>query len=339
MTAILLALASSSAHLIRAPGARAGAAAAPTFESKLKHFAAAAELPALRTEAARLESEMQSSVEEQDFAAAATLRDQLSDLRQKDPAFLASNLRERLEVLVRRESYGEAATTRDQLLVLRRFQPQYQLAGLWKGAAPRRARERTPRPRVQNGGSRLSRVLLLRRGVSQPRRGDRQDPLRGRHPRRSQGGTRTPRPAVSFAPLTAFSSPLARPPSPRPSPQMTGDEHVPAGETTFRADLTTPWQEGASVEEIDEEELVGVRVEVVSVGSDGSEQREVERYHGEGRVAARGFQHAHYVPGQLILVEPDTIGFLWQQMGIFVVFNREQDGPGEMMIEQRAVDA
>jgi len=121
--------------------------------------------------------------------------------------------------------------------------------------------------------------------------------------------------------------------------KMTGDEHVPAGETTFRADLTTPWQEGASVEEIDEEELVGVRVEVVSVGSDGSEQREVERYHGEGRVAARGFQHAHYVPGQLILVEPDTIGFLWQQMGIFVVFNREQDGPGEMMIEQRAVDA
>ena len=70
-----------------------------------------------------------------------------------------------------------------------------------------------------------------------------------------------------------------------------------------------------------------------------AEQREVERYHGEGRVAARGFQHAHYVPGQLILVEPDTIGFLWQQMGIFVVFNREQDGPGEMMIEQRAVDA
>jgi len=136
MTAILLALASSSAHLIRAPGARAGAAAAPTFESKLKHFAAAAELPALRTEAARLESEMQSAVEEQDFAAAATLRDQLSDLRQKDPAFLASNLRERLEVLVRRESYGEAATTRDQLLVLRRFQPQYQLAGLWKGVYP-----------------------------------------------------------------------------------------------------------------------------------------------------------------------------------------------------------
>ena len=347
---VLLTLLPASGHLvgggrhpasrIRAPGARAdGAAAAPTFESKLRHFAPAADLPALRTEAARLENDLQSAVEEQDFAAAAMLRDDISQLRQKDPAFLASNLRERLEALVRRESYGEAATTRDQLLVLRRFQPQYQLAGLWKGAAPRRARERTPRPRVQNGGSRLSRVLLLRRGVSQPRRGDRQDPLRGRHPRRSQGGARTPRPAVSFAPLTAFSSPLARPPSPRPSPQMTGDEHVPAGETTFRADLTTPWQEGASVEEIDEEELVGVRVEVVSVGSDGSEQREVERYHGEGRVAARGFQHAHYVPGQLILVEPDTIGFLWQQMGIFVVFNREQDGPGEMMIEQRAVDA
>uniref|UniRef100_A0A7S3X1Q2 UVR domain-containing protein n=1 Tax=Emiliania huxleyi TaxID=2903 RepID=A0A7S3X1Q2_EMIHU len=283
----LLTLLPASGHLvgggrhpasrIRAPGARAdGAAAAPTFESKLRHFAPAADLPALRTEAARLENDLQSAVEEQDFAAAAMLRDDISQLRQKDPAFLASNLRERLEVLVRRESYGEAATTRDQLLVLRRFQPQYQLAGLWKGVYP-------------NHGEATVKIHY-------------------------EGDT-----------LVAV--------------KMTGDEHVPAGETTFRADLTTPWQEGASVEEIDEEELVGVRVEVVSVGSDGSEQREVERYHGEGRVAARGFQHAHYVPGQLILVEPDTIGFLWQQMGIFVVFNREQDGPGEMMIEQRAVDA
>ena len=119
---------------------------------------------------------------------------------------------------------------------------------------------------------------------------------------------------------------------------MTGDEHVPAGETTFRADLTTPYQEPAAVEAV-EEDLVGVRVEVVSVGSDGtSQQREVERYQGEGRIAARGFQHAHYVPGQLFLMDNDVIGFLWLQLGTFVVFNRVQDGPDEM-IERRAVDA
>jgi len=282
----LLTLLPASGHLvgggrhpasrIRAPGARAdGAAAAPTFESKLRHFAPAADLPALRTEAARLENDLQSAVEEQDFAAAAMLRDDISQLRQKDPAFLASNLRERLEVLVRRESYGEAATTRDQLLVLRRFQPQYQLAGLWKGNYP-------------NHGEATIKIHY-------------------------EGDT-----------LVAV--------------KVTGDEHVPAGETTFRADLTTPYQEPAAVEAV-EEDLVGVRVEVVSVGSDGtSQQREVERYQGEGRIAARGFQHAHYVPGQLFLMDNDVIGFLWLQLGTFVVFNRVQDGPDEM-IERRAVDA
>lgn len=108
--------------------------------------------------------------------------------------------------------------------------------------------------------------------------------------------------------------------------KVTGDEHVPAGETTFRADLTTPFTEPSTSFEAPDEDLVGVRVEVVSVGSDGSsQQREVERYQGDGRIAARGFQHAHYVPGQLFLMDTDVIGFLWLQLGTFVVFNRVPD--------------
>ena len=93
------------------------------------------------------------AVDEQDFAAAAMLRDDLLELRARAPAHVAQTLRTELAKKVRQERYMEAAACRDKLLVLRRFQPQYQLAGLWKGsprprdqpAAPR-ATTRTPVP-------------------------------------------------------------------------------------------------------------------------------------------------------------------------------------------------
>jgi hypothetical protein len=102
--------------------------------------------------------------------------------------------------------------------------------------------------------------------------------------------------------------------------KVTGDEHVPAGEVTFRAELATPCK---AEQRSSGEEMAGVRVEVVSLSSDGApQQREVERYHGEGCIAARGFQHAHYVPGQLFLMDEDVLGFLWAPLGTLVVFNR-----------------
>jgi len=106
--------------------------------------------------------------------------------------------------------------------------------------------------------------------------------------------------------------------------KVTGDEHVPAGEITFQAELATPFVETETqYSSGDGDELVGVRVEVVSLSSDGApQQREVERYHGEGRIAARGFQHAHFVPGQLFLMDTDVLGFLWLPLGTLVVFNR-----------------
>ena len=121
--------------------------------------------------------------------------------------------------------------------------------------------------------------------------------------------------------------------------KVTGDEHVPAGEITFRADLTEPYTERTDAPPSfyssgDGDEMVGVRVEVVSMSSDGAAQpREVERYVGEGRIAARGFQHAHYVPGQLFLMDDNVIGFLWAPLGTFVVFQRVpeagEDGEAE----------
>ena len=75
---------------------------------------------------------------------------------------------------------------------------------------------------------------------------------------------------------------------------------------------------------------VGVRVEVLALSADGGhEPREVEQFHGEGRIAARGFRHPHYVAGQLFLMDDDVIGFLWLPIGTFVVFSRvpEEEEP------------
>ena len=66
-----------------------------------------------------------------------------------------------------------------------------------------------------------------------------------------------------------------------------------------------------------------MRVEVLSLADDGShEPRDVEQFCGEGRIAARGFRHPHYVPGQLFLMDDDVVGFLWLAIGTFVVFSR-----------------
>ena len=65
---------------------------------------------------------------------AAMLRDDLQELKSKDPAAMAMAVRAEMNEHVACERYDEAALCRDQLMVLRRFLPQYQLAGLWKGA-------------------------------------------------------------------------------------------------------------------------------------------------------------------------------------------------------------
>lgn len=116
--------------------------------------------------------------------------------------------------------------------------------------------------------------------------------------------------------------------------KVTGDEHVPAGEVTFRADLAAPLDAAArSGADAD------VRVEVLSISSAGGhEPREVEQIRGEGRIAARGFRHPHYVPGQLFLMDDDVIGFLWLPIGTFVVFSRVAEDE-EMSTEHSAAAA
>lgn len=105
-----------------------------SFEAKLRHFAPAADLPTVRGELSKLQNKLQAAIDEQDFAAAAMIRDDIAELRSKDPAVMSSVLKEQMQQAVEKEDYEHASALRDQMLVLRRFLPQYQLAGLWKGA-------------------------------------------------------------------------------------------------------------------------------------------------------------------------------------------------------------
>jgi hypothetical protein len=59
--------------------------------------------------------------------------------------------------------------------------------------------------------------------------------------------------------------------------KITGDDHVPAGEITWRADLLT-----------------------------GT---------GEGQIAEKEFRNAQFVPGHLTLVGPEKIKFSWEHLG------------------------
>jgi len=233
------------------------------FESALLQFAPSTELQQVRSELSRLQQKLQAAVDEQDFVTAAMWRDDIAELRSKDPAVMASSVREELAQAVLAERYNDAAKCRDQLLVLRRFLPQYQLAGLWKGNYP-------------NHGDELVRIHY-------------------------EGDL-----------LVAT--------------KVTGDVHVPAGEVTFQADLAAPFGEGDAALAAGDDMLAGVRVEVVSLSADGNqEQKEVEQFQGEGRIAARNFQHAHFVPGQLFLMDSDVLGFLWLPLGTFVVFSRVEE--------------
>ena len=266
-------------HLHAATSLRCGsprANAAPNedggFEGQIALFAPRSVLPQIRGQRFKVQEQLEEAVDSEDYILAAQLRDDLAELRQKDPAVMANTMREELAKHVASEAYAEAARCRDRLLVLRRFLPQYSLAGLWKGNYP-------------NHGDELVRLHY-------------------------QGDT-----------LIAT--------------KVTGDEHVPAGEVTFRADLTMPSDVQGDPTSIGGSDVpspephprprrtprthhrnpelafahvrlrfvlcaqsVGVRVEVLSLSENGShEPRDVEQFKGEGRIAARGFRHPHYVPG------------------------------------------
>ena len=91
--------------------------------------------------------------------------------------------------------------------------------------------------------------------------------------------------------------------------KVTGDNHVPKGEITFQVDLSP-----SSKEHLDPIEL----------GSDAMAQwgsKYLQRYAGQGQVAANGFVNRKWLDGQLILVN-QYFSFAWLPTGHQVFFGR-----------------
>lgn len=154
-----------------------GSSGSGRFEGQIAQFAPPQTLLQVRGQRAKVQQQLADAIADEDYTTAALLRDDLHELKQKDPAVMAAVLREELSEHVANERYDEAARCRDELLILRRFLPQYQLAGLWKGNYPNHGDEMV---RLHYNGDQLY------------------------------------------------------------ATKITGDEHVPAGEVTFRADLAAP---------------------------------------------------------------------------------------------------
>lgn len=109
------------------------------FNAALSRLAPTEELPELRKTVRGLDSLISDAITEEDFAVAARLRDEVRELKSKDPAPLISSLRQSMWAAAEGEQFNEAAKYRDQLHIVNQFLPEYQLAGVyraWKGHIP-----------------------------------------------------------------------------------------------------------------------------------------------------------------------------------------------------------
>jgi hypothetical protein len=96
--------------------------------------------------------------------------------------------------------------------------------------------------------------------------------------------------------------------------------YVPAGEVTFRVDLSKPPMTNNPAD--------GIAIEVVSVTEDDKKEMPVGLYSGEGRISKMKNDEAHWANGALCLMVmgEETFGFLWIPLGLFVVFKRPGSG-------------
>jgi hypothetical protein len=117
--------------------------------------------------------------------------------------------------------------------------------------------------------------------------------------------------------------------------KVTGDPHVPAGEVTFRADLSSN-MDRMTIESADDDTYFVEALELKDGEIMKREQKKVEEFIAEGMIATKGYEHAHFVPGRLFLLDETTIGFLWVPIGQFVTLERMENeiDPDEAAIEE-----
>mmetsp|Transcript_11189 Transcript_11189/g.20203 ORF Transcript_11189/g.20203 Transcript_11189/m.20203 type:complete len:299 (-) Transcript_11189:1080-1976(-) len=97
--------------------------------------------------------------------------------------------------------------------------------------------------------------------------------------------------------------------------KITGDSNVPAGQLTFKADV--------SFDGMIEPPKAGSKPDPIATAlSQFANLKVKQRFMGSGQVANPGFTRPHWVPGELIVFEEDVIAFVWKSLSFMVVFER-----------------
>jgi len=99
--------------------------------------------------------------------------------------------------------------------------------------------------------------------------------------------------------------------------KLVGDSNVPAGQITFKADV--------SMDGLIEPKL-GDKPDPIAVALNQFANLKVkQRFHGQGQIANPGFTRPQWVPGELIVFEDDIIAFVWKPLSFMVVFERTKE--------------
>lgn len=103
------------------------------FVKDYNRLAEPEELRKLREIVLKLESQLSDAIDEEDYIAAARLRDEIREWRSFDPEVFMASLSMQIQSASKADRYKEAAKYRDQLRIVREeFLPEYRLAGTWK---------------------------------------------------------------------------------------------------------------------------------------------------------------------------------------------------------------
>lgn len=113
--------------------AASGAGGDGDFQTALSQLAPIEELPKLRDSYRELEQQMNIAVKLDDFDSAVRYRNEMQELRAKDPVFLAKETRQAMWRAAKTGDFAGAAKQREHFRALKKYLPEYKLGGRWLG--------------------------------------------------------------------------------------------------------------------------------------------------------------------------------------------------------------